>query len=196
MLKNGQLKENCFMFEILEFFMQLLGITFIFYVLFAWIQAANLYRIAGGIMCLLALIISGVSVCRFIFISLPINSTTSYFFISTCIMALILLIWLFKAPITATIRIISCYIHKEKVFAHGYKELGSIIDIKREYFSSRRHPYRTIYICHLIVDCNGEKIKSMYFFDDKHPKSYSIGENIDIMVYDKYKYVILNENTN
>ena len=187
------------MAEILEIFKFLFALTFIFYIIFAWMRSANLYRLSGGILCLLTLIISTVLVCGLMFtsiIDIPINSTESYILVFVCAVALILLLLVFKAQITGAIRIIDYYIHKEKVFAQGYKDIGTIIDIKRSYFSRRHHPYRRINICYLIVDYNGEKIKSLYFLDDEHPKTYSLGENIDVMVYDKYKYVILDENTN
>lgn len=120
-----------------------------------------------------------------------------------------------KEYIYHTIRILDFYINKNKMLEMGYIEKGIIQEIKSYRFGrAGRDGY------YLIVDFNGEKIKSIPFryyrgeriiktihkivyHDGKFnkekieedlsnmPKLYNIGDEIDVIIYKNKKYVKL-----
>ena len=93
----------------------------------------------------------------------------------------LLVILLVKKHILCSIRVIEYYIYRKKFFENGYSEVGTITDIKKLVFG--RHDF----VYYLIIDFNGKYIRSLCFLDN----IYSIGENIDVLVYKNHNYVIL-----
>ena len=94
----------------------------------------------------------------------------------------IIMILITRSIISGGIRVIDYYIHRKKAFENGYKEVGTIIKIKKEYNTMDSSRY------YLIVDLNGKKIKSIYFMDN----IYTEGETIDVLTYKNRHYVVLN----
>ena len=93
----------------------------------------------------------------------------------------ILMIFIAKNIILGAIRVIDYYIHRKEAFENGYMEIGTIIKIKSEFNTVNSTRY------YLVVDMNGKEIKSTYFTDN----IYTVGENIDIIIYKKHHYVVL-----
>lgn len=122
-----------------------------------------------------------------------------------------------KGYISHTIRILDFYINKNKLLEMGYIEKGTIQEIKS--YGLRQHSLDGYY---LIVDFNGEKIKSIPFryhqggtmvkttyktvySDSKFnkekieevlgdiPQLYNVGDEIDVVIYNNKKYVKLKE---
>lgn len=92
--------------------------------------------------------------------------------------------------IIRALRVISYYIHRKKTFENGYEDIGIITKIKRIEFT-RRHTNKYRFL--LVVDYNGKKVNSLFFYDQKDPVKYSIGENINIKIYKNHKYVMLKD---
>jgi len=122
-----------------------------------------------------------------------------------------------KGYISHTIRILDFCINKDKLLEMGYIEKGIIQEIKSYGFHTRRTDGY-----YLIVDFNGEKIKSIPFryhqgrtmvkttyktvySDGKFnkekieevlgdmPQLYNVGDEIDVVIYKNKKYVKLKE---
>ena len=129
----------------------------------------------------------------------------------------ILPILLIKGYIAHTIRILDFCINKNKILESGYIEKGIIQEIKS--YSLRRFSKDGYY---LIVDFNGEKIKSLPFryhnggtvikttyksiysagqinkerieeVLDDIPQLYNVGDEIDVIIYNNKKYVRLKD---
>ncbi len=125
-----------------------------------------------------------------------------------------------KEYISHTIRILDFCINKNKLLEMGYIEKGIIQEIKS--YSLRRNPSSRRDGYYLIVDFNGEKIKSIPFryhqggamvrttyktvyCDGKFskekieedlgdiPQLYNVGDEIDVIIYKNKKYVKLKE---
>lgn len=125
-----------------------------------------------------------------------------------------------KEYISHTIRILDFCINKNKLLEMGYIEKGIIQEIKS--YSLRRHPSSIRDGYYLIVDFNGEKIKSIPFryhqggtmvrttyktvyrdgkFNKEKieedlgdiPQLYNVGDEIDVIIYKNKKYVKLKE---
>ena len=109
------------------------------------------------------------------------NITLNIVIICFIIIFLILMVLIAKNIILGAIRIIDYYIHRKEAFENGYREIGTIIKIKSEFNTVNSTRY------YLIVDLNGKKIKSTYFTDN----IYTVGENIDILIYKNHHYVVL-----
>lgn len=167
-------------------FCLLLAFYLIFSIYVGLKNDANLHTILQGTSYIFVLI-AYILLVSYI-ITLSQNSDIAYISAFFFVIPFIILILVYKSEIAGTIRVIDYYIHRKKVFEQGYEDISLIVDIKKISFGKygRNKKY------YLIVDYNGEKIKSLYFWDD----IYSTGENIKIMIYENYKYVILNENTN
>ena len=130
----------------------------------------------------------------------------------------ILPIVLFKGYIGHTIRILDFFINKNKILEIGQIEKGIIQEIKS--YSLSRHSRKDGY--YLIVDFNGEKIKSVPFryqqggtmvkttyktvyregkFTKEKieetlgdmPQLYNVGDEIYVIIYNNKKYVKLKE---
>ena len=80
-----------------------------------------------------------------------------------------------------SIRVIDYYIHRNKIFENGHSEVGTITNIKTLGF------HRNDFVYYLIIDFNGKQIRSLCFLDN----IYSIGEDINVLVYKNHNYVIL-----
>lgn len=109
------------------------------------------------------------------------NITLNIVIICFIIIFLIVMVLIAKNIILGAIRIIDYYIHRKEAFENGYREIGTIIKIKSEFNTVNSTRY------YLIVDLNGKKIKSTYFTDN----IYTVGENIDILIYKNHHYVVL-----
>ena len=110
------------------------------------------------------------------------NITLNMVIICFIIIFFVLMVLIAKNRILGTIRVIDYYIHRKEAFENGYREIGTIIKIKSEFNTVNSTRY------YLVVDMNGKKIKSTYFTDN----IYTVGENIDILIYKKHHYVVLN----
>lgn len=110
-----------------------------------------------------------------------INNAVILLEISALLILLIFTIILSKNKILGLISILDYYIHKEKAFKNGKIETGIISNIKSEGYGRGEKRY------YLIVDFNGKQIKSNYFSYN----TYSIRENINVLVYKNHKYVVL-----
>jgi len=122
-----------------------------------------------------------------------------------------------KGFISHTIRILDYCINKNKLCEMGYVEKGTIKEIRTYGFG--KHGKDGYY---LIVDCNGEKVKSIPFryqqggtmikttykkvynngnsikekteeILGEMPRLYNIGDTIDVIIYNNKKYVKLKE---
>lgn len=93
----------------------------------------------------------------------------------------LVIILLGKDYILSSVRVIEYYLHKKKTLENGYTETGIIVNIKTLGF------HRNDFAYYLIVEFNGKQIKSLCFLENK----YLIGENIDVIVYKNYNYVVL-----
>ena len=80
----------------------------------------------------------------------------------------IISIFMLRKNIQGTFRIIDYWINKKKLLEIGNIEVGEIVDIIKETHAIHRYRYRHRYTYryYLIVDLNGEKIKSLYFKDN------------------------------
>lgn len=105
------------------------------------------------------------------------------FILSLGLLLLFVQLYLLKIKIYFLLKLFDYYIHKNKAFKYGRIEKGIIVDIKREGYA--RYGYHKRY--YLVVNLNGEHIKSNIFSNN----IYKIGDSIDILVYKKHKYVIL-----
>lgn len=122
-----------------------------------------------------------------------------------------------KGHIAHTIRILDYWIHKNKILEMGYIEKGIIKEIKSySLFKDATDGY------YLIVDFNGEKIKSLPFRYNPGativrttyrnvysngklnrekveevlgdmPQLYNVGDEIDVIIYHNKKYIKLKE---
>lgn len=146
----------------------------------------NLLVISYGIL-VISIILIGIY-CFYLVIRLLIIMNFSVWFtifiLSLGLLLLFAAIVLSKSKIYFFLKLIDYYIHKNKAFKYGRIETGMIVDIKREGYA--RYGYHKRY--YLVVDLNGKHIKSNIFASNK----YSIGENINVIVYKNHKYVILN----
>lgn len=158
----------------------LLAFYLIFVIYVGLKNDANLHTILQGTSYIFVLI-AYILLVSYI-ITLYQNSDFAYISAFFFVIPFIILILVYKSEIAGTIRVIDYYIHRKKVFDQGYEDIALIVDIKKISIKRRKKYY-------LIVDYNGEKIKSLYFWDD----IYSTGENIKIMIYENRKYVILSE---
>ena len=142
----------------------------------------NLKVVVYGIMCLVGFGIMVATVYA-VFSLLPIiNESSIRLMILVIFLVLTLIILLLtKNYILCSIRVIDYYIHRNKFFEKGHSEVGTITDIKTLGF----HINDCVY--YLIIDFNGRQIRSLCFLDN----IYSIGEDIDVLVYKNHTFPIL-----
>ena len=142
----------------------------------------NLKVLIYGIM---RLVLMGIIAVTFYatFSLLPIinESSVSLMIIIVSILLSLLILLLTKDNILCSIRVIEYYIYRNKFFENGYSDVGTITNIKTLVFSRRDFAY------YLIIDFRGKQIRSLCFLDN----IYSIGENIDVIVYKNHNYVML-----
>ena len=78
------------------------------------------------------------------------------------------------------------WINKEKILKYGERERGVIIKIKGYRYDEDNtpHSYR------LVVKFNDEKIESLFFLENPYDL-YSVGDEIDVIIYNRRKFVEL-----
>lgn len=142
----------------------------------------NLKVLVYGIMCLVGIGIMGVTVYATFSLLPTLNeSSVSLMIIVIFVVLTLIIILLTKNYILCSIRVIDYYIHRKKIFENGHSEVGTITDIKTLGF------HRNDFVYYLIIDFKGKQIRSLCFLDN----IYSIGEDIDILVYKNHNYIIL-----
>ena len=141
----------------------------------------NLKILAYSLMSLIGIGIIFFTIYLLRIMNLVANNIIIYLLILVlCFILLLMNLLLTKDYILCFIKIIDYYIHK-KSLKKAYRDVGTITDIKKLNFGRKDFAY------YLIVNFKGKKIRSLCFFDN----IYSIGDNIDIMVYKNHNYVIL-----
>ena len=145
---------------------------------------ANLHTIYRGSSYICILIMYVVLVSRLL--ALFKNFSIAYFFIFLFIIPFIILFLVYKSELEGTFRILDYYLNNENVFQYGYEDTATIVDIKKIRVGKPGSSSKKYY---LVVNYNGEKIKSLYFTNS----SYSVGESIKIIVYKNRKYIVLDK---
>lgn len=106
-------------------------------------------------------------------------------------LGLIIAIWIgTKERILGAIRTKYYNENERKILENGDKLKGKIIEVKSLgwYGQSRRYNFRKGWEgYYLIVEVDGEKIKSKIFSDNK----YQIGQEIDVACYNNHKYILI-----
>lgn len=129
---------------------------------------------------------------------------TSVLLTPLVMLILMALLVILKNHISLTVIIIDFWINKKRLLEEGHVEKGIIEEIKTYSYTKNINNISGYY---LIVDLNGEKIKSLPFnymdgtFYDKQasenlkgtPQAYKVGDEIDVIVYENKKYVKLKE---
>ena len=101
------------------------------------------------------------------------NSSIAYFFIFLFIIPFIILFLVYKFELEGTFRILDYYLNNENAFQYGYEDTATIVDIKKIRVGKSGSSSKKYY---LVVNYNGEKIKSLDFTNS----SYSLRESIKI----------------
>ena len=141
----------------------------------------NLNVLVAGIMCLVGVGIGIMAVTVFSLLPIINERSVSLMIIVIFVVLTLIILLLTKNHILCSIKVIDYYIHRKKILENGHSEVGTITDIKTLGF------HRKSFVYYLIIDFNGKQIRSLCFLDN----IYSIGEDIEVLVYKNHNYVIL-----
>ena len=159
-----------------------------------------------------------IALINVVFVNNVFAETFNIYILLIIIFVSILPFILMKDFISHTIRIIDYFFNKNKILKYGIIEKGIIKNIQHYTYGVRRNQPDGYY---LIVDFNGEKIKSLPFkkiggvtlikttyqsinnngtqnFTKERqilgemPQLYNIGDEIEVIIYNKKKYVKIN----
>lgn len=108
---------------------------------------------------------------------------------------IILIIVIAKDTILGGFRIVNYWINRRNILKNGDIQLGTITDVVLGNIAKIESRWKEQNIYYLIVDLNGEKIKSLYFGNSYYNMYCNEIKKIEVITYNNKKYVKLLKTT-